>query len=419
MGRDAGRRHGGPTPAIVIMATGCLSSARTPGLRRAWTRSAGPPTTPAAGRHEGVDFAGQRVGVIGTGSSGIQVDPGASREQAAELFVFQRTPNFTLPARNGPLDPGTGRAAYRGPPRRTARAGAPRAGNGTLRTELTTSRRWTRRRGARERVYEHRWDARRRRHRSVPSPTCSATRGQRHAGRLRARQDPRDRPRPGHGRGALPAALPVGAKRICLDTDYYETFNRPTTSRLVDLRETPIESLTPTGHPHHGARVRARRDRLRHRLRRDDRRAPARRHPRPGRAVAARRLGGGPAHVPGAGVSPASRTCSPSPGRAARRCSATWSSRSSSTSTGSATASCVPARSGTSTTIEADRRGPGRVGRARQRGGRPHAHARRPRPGTWARTCRASRGCSCRTSAGSAATGRSAKRWRPTTTAAS
>src|SRR5262249_28742226 len=51
--------------------------------------------------HEGVDFSGKRVGVIGTGSSGIQSIP-LIAERAAELVVFQRTPNFSLPAHNGP-----------------------------------------------------------------------------------------------------------------------------------------------------------------------------------------------------------------------------------------------------------------------------------------------------------------------------
>ena len=54
--------------------------------------------------HEGVDFTGQRVGVIGTGSSAIQSIP-IIAGQAAHLFVFQRTPNFSVPARNAPLDP--------------------------------------------------------------------------------------------------------------------------------------------------------------------------------------------------------------------------------------------------------------------------------------------------------------------------
>ena len=88
---------------FCIMATGCLSTAQVPKL---------PGLDTFQGRryhtghwpHEGVDFTGQRVGVIGTGSSAIQSIP-LIAEQAAHLYVFQRTPNFSVPARNAPLDP--------------------------------------------------------------------------------------------------------------------------------------------------------------------------------------------------------------------------------------------------------------------------------------------------------------------------
>src|SRR5712691_6067372 len=88
---------------FCIMATGCLSDAQVPdfkGLetfRGKWYHTGHWP-------HEGVHFTGQRVGVIGTGSSAIQSIPIIAR-QAAHLFVFQRTPNFSIPARNAPLDP--------------------------------------------------------------------------------------------------------------------------------------------------------------------------------------------------------------------------------------------------------------------------------------------------------------------------
>src|SRR3989441_286841 len=98
---------------FCIMATGCLSTAQVPKFPgRETFRGA----TYHTGRwpHEGVDFSGQRVGVIGTGSSAIQSIP-IIAEQAAHLFVFQRTPNFSVPARNAPLDPDferQGKASY-------------------------------------------------------------------------------------------------------------------------------------------------------------------------------------------------------------------------------------------------------------------------------------------------------------------
>jgi cation diffusion facilitator CzcD-associated flavoprotein CzcO len=88
--------------AFCIMATGCLSTPRLPpfqgieSFQGKWYHTAQWPK-------EGVDFTGQRVGVIGTGSTGIQAIPKIA-EQASQLFVFQRTPNFSIPAHNGPID---------------------------------------------------------------------------------------------------------------------------------------------------------------------------------------------------------------------------------------------------------------------------------------------------------------------------
>src|SRR5439155_447682 len=68
-----------------------------------WNRYPGARYHTGSWPHAGVDFTGQQVGIIGTGSSAIQSIPIIAR-QAAHLFVFQRTPNFSIPARNGPLD---------------------------------------------------------------------------------------------------------------------------------------------------------------------------------------------------------------------------------------------------------------------------------------------------------------------------
>jgi cyclohexanone monooxygenase len=93
---------------FCIMATGNLSTPRTPnypGLERfggKWCHTGLWP-------HAGVDFSGLRVGIIGTGSSGVQSIPIIAR-QAKHLYVFQRTANFSLPARNAPLVPDKERA---------------------------------------------------------------------------------------------------------------------------------------------------------------------------------------------------------------------------------------------------------------------------------------------------------------------
>src|SRR5438034_11762599 len=90
------------TARYCIMATGCLSSANLPKLagldtfEGRWYHTGHWP-------HERVDFTGLRVGVIGTGSSAIQSIP-IIAQQAEHLYVFQRTPNFSIPAHNAPLD---------------------------------------------------------------------------------------------------------------------------------------------------------------------------------------------------------------------------------------------------------------------------------------------------------------------------
>jgi cyclohexanone monooxygenase len=96
---DSGRRS---SASFLVMATGNLSTLQLPRLRGLET-FAGAVYHTGNWPHERVDFTGARVGVIGTGSSGIQAIPAIARE-AEQLVVFQRTPNFSVPARNRPLD---------------------------------------------------------------------------------------------------------------------------------------------------------------------------------------------------------------------------------------------------------------------------------------------------------------------------
>jgi cation diffusion facilitator CzcD-associated flavoprotein CzcO len=109
-GEDIGCRH-------YVMATGCLSMPKAPDIPGA-DGYAGEVCFTSRWPHQGVDFTGQRVAVIGTGSSGVQSIPTIAA-QAAQLTVFQRTPNFSIPAGNGPVRPErlapllADRAAYR------------------------------------------------------------------------------------------------------------------------------------------------------------------------------------------------------------------------------------------------------------------------------------------------------------------
>ena len=95
-----GKRY---TASFCVMATGCLSVPNQPKFKGTGTFE-GPTYHTGTWPHEGVDFTGQRVGIIGTGSSAVQSIP-IIAEQAKHLTVFQRTPSFVVPARNAPLDP--------------------------------------------------------------------------------------------------------------------------------------------------------------------------------------------------------------------------------------------------------------------------------------------------------------------------
>ena len=226
-----------------IMATGNLSTPRTPNVpglesfQGKWYHTGLWP-------HEGVDFTGLRVGVIGTGSSGVQSIPIIAK-QAKHLYVFQRTANFSLPARNAPMRPdkeSTHKAQY--PERRRAAfdtpfgiAGYPPPAKSAL--EATEEERL--------RAYEAKW---------VEGGSISflysftdllinkeSNETASEFVRRKIRATVRD---PNTADLLCPNDHPIGTKRLILDTDYYETYNRENVT-LVDIRTKPIQEITPTG----------------------------------------------------------------------------------------------------------------------------------------------------------------------------
>jgi len=217
---------------FCIMATGCLSDFQVPafpGLETftgRWYHTARWP-------HEGVDFTGQRVAIIGTGSSAIQSLPIIAR-QAAHVFVFQRTPNFSIPARNAPLDPdyeGRVKANYAEFRRqaRDSRVGFVVETTGKSALSVTPEER------AQE--YEARWE------RGglgfatfddlLTDQAANDTAADFFRGKIRATV--RD---PGVAGKLVPRGFPLGTKRLCVDTDYYSTYNRDN----VNAREAPSGS---------------------------------------------------------------------------------------------------------------------------------------------------------------------------------
>jgi cation diffusion facilitator CzcD-associated flavoprotein CzcO len=229
----------------LVMATGCLSSARIPdfpGLDQFQG------ATYHTGRwpHEDVDFSGQRVGVIGTGSSGIQSIPIIAR-QARHLTVFQRTASYSVPARNGPLDEEEQRAIK-------ADYGGFRARNSLMQTAIG-SRLAVSEHSAlavepddRTSVYETRWE-----HGGLPFLGAffdllfdrDANETAAEFVRAKIREIVKD---PDVAERLSPRTV-IGCKRLCVDTGYFETFNRDNVE-LVDVSEAPIDEIT-----RHGLRV--------------------------------------------------------------------------------------------------------------------------------------------------------------------
>ena len=227
---------------FVVMATGCLSSTNIPRFAGAETFT-GELYHTGRWPHEGVDLAGKRVGVIGTGSSGVQSIP-VIAEQAGELFVFQRTAAYTLPAGNHPLDPEEQagiKADYAGFRARNNRM--PSAGNSRFPANPTSI--FAVPPDERERAFEARW--------ARGGPGLLGTFGDvmvtKEANEIAAdfvRAKIGQIVRDPQVAALLSPKQVLGCKRICLDTGYYETFNRPNV-HLVDVASAPIERLTPTG----------------------------------------------------------------------------------------------------------------------------------------------------------------------------
>ncbi len=223
---------------FCIMATGCLSSSRVPDIA-GLEDFQGPAYHTGQWPHEPIDFTGKRVAVIGTGSSGIQSVP-VLAEQAARLTVFQRTPNYSVPSRNEPMTSEYEQEWKSDYPARRRRARYEKGGtiydvNAVSAMAVTPEER--------EREYSERWKMGGIRFMSsyndlALNPESNHTAAEFVRGRIRAAvKDPKV------GDLLAPKTYPIGTKRICVDTDYFETFNRDNVE-LVDLHATPIVAIT-------------------------------------------------------------------------------------------------------------------------------------------------------------------------------
>jgi len=225
-----------------VMATGCLSvtnDPRFPGVETFKGKSYHTGRWP----HEGVDFTGKRVAVIGTGSSAIQSIPQIAA-QAAHLHVFQRTPNFSVPAHNGPQNPEkladwkANRDAYRQMARES--------GAGIVAVEASEASALEATPEERQAVFEKRWA----RGGFALGGSFMDVMINLDANALAA-EFVHDKIRsivkdPETAEILCPRGYPFGTKRLCVDTGYYETFNRDNVT-LVDLTKGGITAITPAG----------------------------------------------------------------------------------------------------------------------------------------------------------------------------
>jgi cation diffusion facilitator CzcD-associated flavoprotein CzcO len=229
------------TAQYLITAVGCLSTANVPDIpgldtfRGRWYHTGHWP-------HEGVDFAGKRVGQIGTGSTGIQTAP-VIAETAARLTVFQRTANYSVPARNGPLTPEFKRWIRDNVAEIRTTMHAAVNGHPFLldeRSALDVPP------AQREAIYQKAWQTGGLRFRAtfrdlVTSNEANATAVE--FLKRKIREIVRD---PATAEKLADIDHPYAAKRPPIDTGYFETFNRDNVD-LVDVRADPIERVTADG----------------------------------------------------------------------------------------------------------------------------------------------------------------------------
>ena len=235
-GPDVSCRH-------YIMASGCLSLPKPPEIE-GFKDFKGEVYFTGRWPHDAVSFKGKRVAIIGTGSSGIQTIPIVARE-AAHLTVFQRTPNFALPAHNGPSP--AERIAPRVSDLATFRQEARLSMVGVPLPPATVPS-WALSEAERRAQFEHAWAA----GDLVTILTqVWSDQGVDADGNALLADMIREKIRAAVKDPALAEALcpddhPFGAKRPCLDTNYYDTYNCDNVA-LVNLRKEPILRMTAQG----------------------------------------------------------------------------------------------------------------------------------------------------------------------------
>jgi cyclohexanone monooxygenase len=228
------------TATYCIMALGCLSSPNLPTFEGIETFE-GERYHTGYWPHEEVDFTGKRVAVIGTGSSAVQSVP-IIAGQAKHLYVFQRTPNYAIPAHNAPLADEYRKAVKADYPAMRARARRTMTGidfDYSDEAALETPP------DQRAREYERRWQRGGLSFLGAYKDLMVEQEANDTAAEF-VRAKIRKKVRDPQVAELLAPKNTIGCKRLCIDIGYYETFNRPNVS-LIDISGAPIEEITPRG----------------------------------------------------------------------------------------------------------------------------------------------------------------------------
>jgi cyclohexanone monooxygenase len=224
-----------------IMATGCLSEPKEIAFEGI-ADFAGETYSTFDYPEGGVDFTGKRVGIIGTGSSAIQTITTIAPE-CAHLTVFQRTPNYSVPAHNRPL---TAEEQAVWDESRDAHRALAKQQPLAFWNEPTEALALETLPQDREAEYERRWAAGGFRVGGAYADTGIDHDANRIGADFVARKISEIVRDPVIADRLTPKTYPFATKRLCVDTGYYEVYNRDTVA-LVDLNETPIERITATG----------------------------------------------------------------------------------------------------------------------------------------------------------------------------
>jgi len=226
----------------LVTGVGCLSSTNMPNIKgrdsfkgQAYHTGAWP--------HEGVDFSGKRVGIIGTGSSGIQSIPVIAKT-AGHLYVFQRHPNYTVPARHGTVTQESLAEVKRN---YDAIMEKSKWSTGGSHYDPSTTPAMSVSDAEREATYERAWEEGGFKF-LVDTFADIAIDLEANATasefiRKKIKQIVKD---PVVAEKLCPTDHPFASRRPLIDTDYFDTYNRPNVT-LVDIKEAPIEEITPTG----------------------------------------------------------------------------------------------------------------------------------------------------------------------------